>query len=212
MSSDSVNNQNTYDAVKNYTVLNEDSKRDAVLDVAMREALRTSVVVTSVVGSAVLLGLWRSKKFRDSTTVSVRVSFPVMALLGTFSFKYEMTQYDAMHHPRKYGLVQENPTTHAIKPIRVGLPLYQRFMNYTYDHPFQLVTILGVPLAGGILYNQMGKTHLTLSQKIMHSRVFAQGGVISILLVCMAMMEYMGKRGKFVETEIIPVAENEAEK
>jgi hypothetical protein len=85
--------------------------------------------------------------------------------------------------------------------VRPKIPFQHRAMNYVYDHPFQFVAALGIPLAGSILYQQKNNTHLTFSQKIMHSRVFAQGGVLAILLVAMGFRKYMDTHGRFNEIE-----------
>ena len=88
--------------------------------------------------------------------------------------------------------------------------------SFTLDHPFQVIVGLGIPLAGKILYDQLQVPHLTVSQRIMHSRVvsfrlkyqilstrlflqMAQAGVLSILLSTMAFKEYMDKHGRYVD-------------
>ena len=83
------------------------------------------------------------------------------------------------------------------------MPFHHRFLNYIYEHPFVLIGSLGAPLAATIFYQQSKHKHLTFSQKVMHSRVFAQGGIISIALITMAFREYMDKNGKFAEPDDI---------
>eukprot|EP01039_Chlorochromonas_danica_P010215 gene10215-11307_t len=178
-------------------VYDEDAKRDAIQSIAMRESTKAAAIGAGIVGAITSFAIWRSPGFRAKTTTSVRMSFPVMAALGIFSFSYEVTQHRAMLHPHKYGLVERQGALEVPAELSV-LPFYQRTMNYIADNPFELVAGLGVPLAGGILYGQMGLKHLTLSQKIMHSRVYAQGGVITILLITMGFLEYMNRRGRFV--------------
>ena len=73
------------------------------------------------------------------------------------------------------------------------MPIHHKFLNAVYDRPFYLVAALGVPFVGYVLKENMKLTHLTFSQKIMHSRVMGQMGVISILLTTMAFKEYMDK-------------------
>lgn len=68
-----------------------------------------------------------------------------------------------------------------------------------YDHPFVLIFITGLPIVATILSSQMKHTHLTLSQKIMHSRVYAQGGILTVALSTMAFRDYMDKNGRFPE-------------
>ena len=68
-------------------------------------------------------------------------------------------------------------------------------MNYFYVHPFQLIAGTGIPLAVAILNQQLKQPNLKLSQRIMHSRVIAQGGILCILLTTMGFREYMDRRG-----------------
>eukprot|EP01031_Cornospumella_fuschlensis_P029402 gene29402-35491_t len=177
----------------------DDAKRDKILAIASNTGMKYGLVSAAVVGGATLLAMAKSKRFNDLTTASIRTSFPVMAGLGMWGFAYEGTAIDAQRHPEKYGIYDLTPLLPHEVPHR--LPLYQRFMNYVYDHPFQLITSLSIPFAGGILYSQMGQQHLTISQRIMHSRVFAQAGVLSILLTTMGFLEYMDRRGKFADPE-----------
>jgi hypothetical protein len=79
------------------------------------------------------------------------------------------------------------------------IPYHHRLCNYIHDHPFQLVMALEAPLASGILYHQVNLKGLTLSQRIMHSRVYAQGGILLILLTTMSFRTYMDKIGRFAE-------------
>ena len=79
------------------------------------------------------------------------------------------------------------------------MPAHHRVMNMIYDHPFVLIFITGLPIVGTILSSQMKHTHLTLSQKIMHSRVYAQGGILAVAVTTMAFRDYMDKNGRFPE-------------
>ena len=79
------------------------------------------------------------------------------------------------------------------------MPIHHQLMNYMYDHPYYIIAGLGIPFAGKILHSQLQLKHIKFSQRIMHSRVFAQAGVISILLSTMAFKEYMDKHGRFPE-------------
>lgn len=79
------------------------------------------------------------------------------------------------------------------------MPAHHRILNFVYDNPFSLIISLGVPFAGAVLYQQMQLNHLTISQRVMHSRVFAQAGILTIALSTMAFREYMNKNGRFPE-------------
>ncbi len=83
------------------------------------------------------------------------------------------------------------------------LPKYQQLLNKAYDSPFLFVAALGVPLATGILFQQLQKKNITLSQRILHSRVFAQSGVLGIFMATMFFVDYMRRHGKFRESDAI---------
>jgi len=119
-----------------------------------------------------------------------------MAGVGLFSFMYESTVNNAQRYPERYGLGDINALIVEEKKVST-MPIHHKMINYCYDHPFQFISVVGVPFAYGILKQQLELKHLTLSQKIMHSRVLAQGGVLTILLSTMAFREYMDKNGRF---------------
>jgi hypothetical protein len=79
-------------------------------------------------------------------------------------------------------------------------------MNYCYDHPYQFVASAGIPLAAYIFSEQLKIPNLKFSQRVMHSRVMAQGGVLLILLSTMAFREYIDKHGKFPEPIDVPAS------
>eukprot|EP01031_Cornospumella_fuschlensis_P029400 gene29400-35489_t len=175
----------------------DDTKRDRILSIASDNGIKYGLLTTALAGAGTLLAVAKHKRFRELTSASIRTSIPVMVGLATWAITYETTVIDAQRHPDKYNL-----SAILAKDDRPRkLPIYQRSMNYIYDHPFQLITYLSVPFAGAILYQQMGQTHLTISQRIMHSRVFAQAGVLAILLSTMGFLEYMDRRGKFPDPE-----------
>jgi hypothetical protein len=79
------------------------------------------------------------------------------------------------------------------------IPFHHQVMNTVYDHPWLSIIGTGVPFAAMILNSQLKVKHLTLSQRIMHSRVYAQMGILTIGLSTLAFREYMDKRGRFTE-------------
>lgn len=127
-------------------------------------------------------------------SISAKTSFPIMAGIGMFAYKFETVQHDAIYNPGKWGLEE-----YVEKGIVTKMPIHHQAANYLYDHPFYFVSGLGFPFAGFILKEQLKLKHLTLSQKVMHSRVFAQAGVLLILLATMSFTGYMDKRGRFPE-------------
>ena len=114
-----------------------------------------------------------------------------------FGLNYELTMYDCQRFPEKYGLAQADIEKGKV----LSVPIHHKLMNRLYDHPFGFIILAGAPFAGFILKQQMKLTHLTLSQRLMQTRVFAQMGILTIALTTMGFREYMDKRGKFPEVD-----------
>lgn len=179
-------------------------RKSRILSIAFGEAIKYTAMTTLAASAATIAAVYRFKNFKKNTSISIKLSIPVMVLLGSFVFIYERTVTDCLHRPERWGLTDD-----VIKQGKITrMPFHHRILNAVYDSPFYLVAGLGLPLAGGIFYNQMQNTHLTFSQKVMHSRVFAQGGVLCILLSTMMFREYMNQRGRFPEPDddITPAA------
>jgi hypothetical protein len=100
-------------------------------------------------------------------------------------------------NPEKWGLLSNGPAD-AVKSKSL-MPFHHRAMNYVHDHPFNVIVMLGIPLAGSIFHQQYQLKHFTLSQRVMHSRVYAQGGILAILGSTMLVKSYMDRNGKFPE-------------
>lgn len=54
---------------------------------------------------------------------------------------------------------------------------------------------MGVPAVGGILYSMRNEGNLKLSQKLMHTRVYGQFTVLSMLIATMTFQEVMRRNG-----------------
>ena len=69
---------------------------------------------------------------------------------------------------------------------------------------------MGVPAVGGILYSLRNEGNLKLSQKLIHTRVYGQMTVVSMVVVMMGFQEMMKRNGGlFVASE--PEGEEEEE-
>lgn len=185
-------------------------RKERITSLAMGEAVKYGIGSAVVVGAATVLAAYRNKSFNRFMSVSAKTSFPVMAGLGMFAYKFETVQTDALFNPERWGLAED-----LNKAVITKMPFHHQALNYLYDHPFYFVSAMGVPFAGYILKEQLKLKHLTLSQKIMHSRVFAQGGVLCILLATMAFTSWMDKRGRFPEPleagEVAPIEQEKVD-
>jgi len=66
------------------------------------------------------------------------------------------------------------------------------------EHPFKLLSIVGVPSVLYIFYGKQQQQHLQLQSQVMHTRVFGQFTVISVLLTFMGFKTYMDLYGTYV--------------
>lgn len=91
---------------------------------------------------------------------------------------------------------QENPfkilaglggTLRSIRVIWCGL---ESFHSY--------ILFIAVPTVAYIFYGRAGQEHIPFQLKVMHTRVFGQFAIISMLLGLMGFKEYMDHNGKFI--------------
>lgn len=81
------------------------------------------------------------------------------------------------------------------------LGIHHQAANFIQNHPFKILAGIGVP---SVLYIFRGRTdqkHLQLQSKIMHTRVFGQFAVITMLLSLMGFKSLMDANGKFITQE-----------
>lgn len=78
------------------------------------------------------------------------------------------------------------------------LSAHHKFANFWQDHPFKILAAASLPAVGYIFYGRSGQDHLQLQSKIMHTRVYGQFAVITMLLSLMGFKEYMDRNGRFI--------------
>lgn len=172
-------------------------KKEKIRDYSLGEGIKWGLIGMTGMGVGVLIASKKNVNFNKFMSVSAKTSLPIMAGLFLFGLNFETTIYDASNNPEKYGLTDE-----IMKDGRVTrIPIHHQIMNGLYDHPFRVIAGLGIPLAGYILNEQLKLKHLKFSQRIMHTRVFAQFGILSILICTMGFREYMDRHGRFLEPD-----------
>lgn len=81
------------------------------------------------------------------------------------------------------------------------LGVHHKIANFWQENPFKILTAIGVPTVLYIFKGREGQQHLQTQMKIMHTRVFGQFAVITMLLTLMGFKEYMDRSGKFITEE-----------
>jgi hypothetical protein len=170
-------------------------RKERILSLAMGEALTWGACGALVGGAAVTALTLTNPQFKKLTQISIKVAIPTMIGLGLFSLKHEHAVHRLKREPHLAGLTDSE----IVKGKITDMPIHHIAANAMYDHPFALLAGLGLPFAGYILNDQMKLTHLKVSQRVMHSRVFAQGGILCMLLATMGFRGWMDKRGRFPE-------------
>lgn len=173
-------------------------KKKRTMEIAMNSAIVTATGggITALAATAYLTKF--NANFNKYMSISAKTSLPVMTVLFLFSLQYELKMHDVQINPKKYGIDAKNHT--MLEPVApTTLPIHHRLMNYFHDHPFSMIAGMGIPFVGYILKEQMKLKHITFSQRLLHTRVFGQFGVITIAMTVMAFKDYMDTHGKFQE-------------
>ena len=180
----------------------EQERRERVLALAHGEAIKAGVAAALAGGAGSFAASKLSPNFAKYMSISAKVSLPVMAGMFMFSLRYEHAISAINRNPHAWGLSDKDAllANPSIPGYRVTtMPIHHRLMNGLYDNTFGFIFCTGAPFAAYILSQQLKLTHHTLSQRVMHSRVFAQAGILTIGLSTLAFREFMDKRGRFPE-------------
>lgn len=127
--------------------------------------------------------------FNTKMNVSARTAVAIMPPVLIFTFVSEQIA-SRLANPNAF-----------LKDIhrRSTLPPWKQYANFVADHPFENLFISSVPLIAYIFKNKLNEEALSLSQRIMHTRVLGQFSVLTLLAINMGFYDYMKKHGKFLE-------------
>mmetsp|Transcript_21768 Transcript_21768/g.21069 ORF Transcript_21768/g.21069 Transcript_21768/m.21069 type:complete len:211 (+) Transcript_21768:156-788(+) len=171
------------------------SMQHRIEGLAMGEAIKAGLGGLCA-GGALTFGLNKyNKNFSKLMSVSAKTSIPVMSLMMLFTWRYEVAMHNAQRHPEQWGLTDENVRENKI----LSMPIHHKLLNGLYDNPFTVITVMGAPIAYGVWLEQSKLHHLSFSQRVMQTRVFAQAGILVLALSTMAFRDYMNKNGRFPE-------------
>jgi hypothetical protein len=175
-------------------------RKELIVGIAIGEGIKYGVVAGSIVGGGVLYANYTIPKFRKMMSVSAKTSLPLMATIFGAALMTELSMHSMQSDPEKWGIGESStPKGKTTLINKYGMPIHHRVLNAIHDHPFRLIVGMGLPLAAYILRENMKLKHLTFSQRIMATRVYAQGGILSILAVTMGIKGYVESIGGFHE-------------
>lgn len=109
---------------------------------------------------------------------------------------------DAEHEERILAKFRESVVNSGVRVVSGdSLGVHHRMANFFQENPFKILGAVGVPTVLYIFKGREGQQHLQTQMKIMHTRVFGQFAVITMLLTLMGFKEYMDHSGKYVTEE-----------
>lgn len=196
---------------------NKDSKdRSESASNAFKTALFDSFLwITGITTPVIAASYWANKNIPSFTKLSpsAKVATPLMVALLILGIRLEKSAYVLGNTKQAWDWdtaikvkTQDEFDEHKRKMIaNQSLPIHKQAMHWLYTHPFAFTAMTGGPLVGFILYEQLKLKHLKFQQRIMHSRIFAQFGILSILLITMGFRHYMEKR----EPELVGFKKND---
>lgn len=82
-----------------------------------------------------------------------------------------------------------------------SLSIHHHVANFWQENPFKILAGLGIPTVIYIFKGKNKQKHLQLQSKLMHTRVYGQFAVLTMLLTLMGFKSYMDSWGKFVTEE-----------
>ncbi|KAL7537269.1 hypothetical protein ACHAWF_005713 [Thalassiosira exigua] len=110
-----------------------------------------------------------------------------------------LTKSDEEHEERILAKFRESVVNSGVRVVPGdSLGMHHRAANFFQENPFKMLAALGVPTVLYIFKGREGQKHLQTQMKVMHTRVFGQFAVLSMLLTLMGFKEYMDSSGKFV--------------
>lgn len=155
------------------------------MNMAITHGVKVGAATLVVASAATFLVNKRFAGFRNYGSINAKVSIPVIIAMFTTSVVTELGIHDARYSPEKWDGGKPYSVTKAIAPKvtdLASLGLHKQLLLKIYDSPLVFAGALSLPLAGNILYTRFAKSHLSFSQALMQTRVFAQFGIISILM------------------------------
>ncbi|KAG2765834.1 hypothetical protein JG687_00006522 [Phytophthora cactorum] len=179
---------------------NPNRRRDVISRHAYTSGMKTGAMTASVVGAGVLAANKYLPAFRNRLNASGKTALVVMSFLASFTVEAEGRLVKGAHNPEIYMATMDGTYVEEEKTAS-KLKLWERGANFLYDHPYRALATVGVPLVGGIYSYQHLNKGISVSQQVMHTRIYGQAAVVVLLLSSMAFHDYMAKRGKFGEEE-----------
>jgi hypothetical protein len=188
----------TYDDV--YTSADDEARREKLMNMAIAFGAKVGVTTLGVGAIATYVVNQRFAGFRNYASINGKISIPLIVAMFTTSVVTELSIHDAREYPEKWDGGKPFSTTKKILPKitdAAQLSYPKQLLLKIHQYPLVFAGTMALPLAGKILATRFAKSHLTLSQALMQTRVFAQFGVISILMSTVSIRAFVEANDHF---------------
>ncbi|RLN11166.1 hypothetical protein BBJ28_00007141 [Nothophytophthora sp. Chile5] len=176
---------------------NPNQARDAITWHAYTSGMKAGAGVGAVAAVGVFTANKNWAGFRNRLNVSAKTALVVMPFLAAFTIVSEKRLLHGARNPEMYMASMDGSYVEK-KQEASQLKLWQQSANFLYDHPYRALVTVGAPLVGSIYAYQHMNKGISVSQQIMHTRIYGQAAVVVMLLSSMAFHDYMAKHGRFV--------------
>lgn len=188
-----------------HSQLDPEFKREKVLEVSQHTGFKWAVGGLATTASAVFAGLHFSPKFRNLTNVGVRTALVIMPPFFLYNFVTEQMMISATRDPELHGIYppgHEKDKAPKAQPVP-KLNWYHQLANTAYNNPFGTLVVAGVPVIGGLFYQQsVAHPGAKMSNRILSTRVLGQASVLGLLLGTMFFRDYMQNNGGLYVAEV----------
>ena len=152
--------------------------------------------------------------FAFALTSEHKLEHKMREMASESEYSREVSEWAEKEHEKNKSSIQRMQTNAALEKqlhtmyqqsvensgVRIvpgdSIGVHHKIMNFWQENPFKILAGVGVPT---ILYIFSGRQeNRQLQQKIMHTRIFGQFTVVSLLLGLMGFKTYMDSMGKFI--------------
>lgn len=127
---------------------------------------------------------------------------PGMRVEGNLTTISQQAGHDEEQEEQILAKFRENVVNSGVRVVSGdSLGVQHKIANFWQENPFKILTAVGVPTVFYIFKGREGQKHLQLQSMLMHTRVFGQFAVLTMLLTLMGFKEYMDRSGKFITEE-----------
>jgi hypothetical protein len=170
------------------------ARKEKLMGMALRKGTMAGAAAFGVAAVGTYFLNKHNARFRNFAGISAKVSLPIIASLAALTIVTEHAVHDIIFYPENWDGGKPSSSIEKVeaKPADIfQLNPAKQLLLKIYDHPFVFAGTLSLPLVGHVLSARVAKSHLSLSQALMQTRVVAQFSIISILMATVTIRTFV---------------------